>query len=73
MYQKIDHPMFCVYHDRMTYPEQRQTFLEVFFTREAAEEWMENARPDLKDPWIYVKSGRNNPEWQQVRKILIGD
>ena len=63
----VEHPMFCVFHDRI-----HQTFLEVFFTREAAEKWMEEGKHLLKDPWIYVKGSHNNQQWRDACDTLIG-
>lgn len=45
-------------------------FVQPFFTRKGAEEYIEANRHNLKEPRIYVDSAYRNKEWQEVRKRL---
>lgn len=47
-------------------------FEQAFFIRENAQAFLENQSHHLGDgAYIYVESAWRNPEWQQIRKLLI--
>lgn len=46
--------------------------MAVFFTMVTAEEYIELNAHHLADPWIWIKSGNNNPEWPAVRHYFGG-
>lgn len=46
-------------------------FEQAFFIRQNAEDFIERNRHNLCSPFVYVESGYRNPEWQQIREILI--
>lgn len=46
-------------------------FEQAFFIRENAENFLANQRHNLSGGFIYVESAYRNPEWQQIRKLLI--
>ena len=45
-------------------------FVQCFFTRQAAEDYINRQRHNMKDPRVYVDSGHRNPEWQTLRAHL---
>ncbi len=46
-------------------------FEQAFFIRENAQRFIENQSHNLREPYIYVESAYRNPEWQQIRELLI--
>jgi hypothetical protein len=46
-------------------------FVQPFFTRKAAEAYIEVMRHRLTDPRVYVESGYRNREWQAIRALLM--
>lgn len=47
-------------------------FEQAFFIRENAENFLANQRHNLGEKsYIYVESAYRNPEWQQIRELLI--
>lgn len=47
-------------------------FEQAFFIRENAQRFLENQSHNLSEKsYIYVESAYRNPEWQQIRKLLI--
>jgi hypothetical protein len=46
-------------------------FVQPFFTRKAAEAYIEVMRHRLTDPRVYVESGYRNREWQTIRALLM--
>ena len=46
-------------------------FEQAFFIRENAERFLDGQRHNLSAPYIYVESAYRNPEWQQIRELLI--
>lgn len=46
-------------------------FEQAFFIRENAQRFIENQSHNLREPYIYVESAYCNPEWQQIRELLI--
>lgn len=46
-------------------------FVQPFFTKKGAEDYIEVNRHRLTDPRIYVDSAYRNYEWQEVRKRLL--
>ena len=45
-------------------------FVQPFFTKAAAERYIEENRHRMKDPRVYVDSAYRNKEWQAVRSLL---
>lgn len=46
-------------------------FEQAFFIRENAQRFLDGQRHNLLAPYIYVESAYRNPEWQQIRELLI--
>ncbi|MCP4678082.1 MAG: hypothetical protein GY854_21725 [Deltaproteobacteria bacterium] len=46
-------------------------FVQPFFSRVAADEYIKANRHRLNDPRVYVDSAYRNPEWQAVRDVLV--
>lgn len=46
-------------------------FEGAFFIRQNAENFLANQRHNLSSPYIYIESAYRNPEWQQIRKLLL--
>lgn len=46
-------------------------FEQAFFIRENAENYIRNNSHNLREPFCYVESAYRNPEWQQIRKMLV--
>lgn len=46
-------------------------FEQAFFIRENAQRFLENQSHNLNAGYIYVESAYRNPEWQQIRELLI--
>lgn len=46
-------------------------FEGAFFIRKNAEDFIESQSHHLTDPYIYVESAWRNPEWQQIRELLV--
>ena len=46
-------------------------FEQAFFIRKNAEDFIESQSHQLNNPYIYVESAYRNPEWQQIRELLI--
>ncbi len=46
-------------------------FEQAFFIRKNAEDFIESQSHRLNNPRIYVESAYRNPEWQQIRELLI--
>lgn len=49
----------------------RWEFVQPFFTEAAANAYIEANRHNLTDPRTYVYSGHRNPEWREVRDLLL--
>lgn len=47
------------------------SFEQAFFIRENAQRFLENQSHNLNAGYIYVESAYRNPEWQQIRELLI--
>ena len=65
-----EHPMYIVQQERA--PGEWR-FVSVFFTNDAAREFIQRNNHNLEKPRIYIASGYNNPEWKLVRGFLRGD
>ena len=46
-------------------------FEQAFFIRENAQSFIESQSHHLSSPYIFVESAWRNPEWQQIRELLI--
>lgn len=46
-------------------------FEQAFFVRKNAEDFIESQSHNLNSPYIFVESAWRNPEWQQIRELLI--
>ncbi len=46
-------------------------FEQAFFIWENAQRFIENQSHNLREPYIYAESAYRNPEWQQIRELLI--
>ena len=46
-------------------------FEQAFFIRQNAENFIERNKHNLNEPFCYVESAYRNPEWQQIRELLI--
>jgi hypothetical protein len=46
-------------------------FEQAFFIRKNAEEFIDRQKHRMVDPYIFVESAYRNPEWQQIRELLI--
>jgi hypothetical protein len=46
-------------------------FEQAFFIRENAQRFLENQSHNLLGGFIYVESAYRNPEWRQIRELLI--
>jgi hypothetical protein len=46
-------------------------FEQAFFIRENAENYIRNNSHNLSAPYIFAESAYRNPEWQQIRELLI--
>ena len=46
-------------------------FEQAFFIRENAQRFLENQSHNLNNAYIYVESAYRNPEWQQIRELLV--
>lgn len=46
-------------------------YVQPFFTRKAAEGYIQENRHNLRDPRVYVESGYRNHEWEFLRELLI--
>lgn len=56
--------------DKVGYRD-RWEFVQPFFTKHAAEAYIEANRHNLTDPRTYVYSGYRNHEWEAVRQLLL--
>ena len=48
-----------------------RVFIEAFFTQKGADLFIKMNSHDLCDPFVFVKSGYNNPEWIEARKKFL--
>lgn len=67
------HPMYLVQEQRPFAGKSIWAFVDVFFTEEAAGEFIARHRRNFLELRVYVGSGWRNPEWKAVRELLIGD
>lgn len=63
-------PMFIV-RDTSRYGGEGRTVEAVCFTQAAADEYIRVNRHNLREPYVYVESGYNNPEWKRLREFLL--
>lgn len=52
------------------YYEEVDQFVSAFFTSQAAKDFIERNRHNLRDPFVYCESGCRNPEWKEIRAWL---
>ena len=72
--QATAHPMYTVQEVRGEGNMDDVCYtLQVFFTRKAAEEFIENEKYNYRKLIIYIKSGNNNLEWIAARRLLKGN
>jgi len=64
------HPMYVVMEDGR---DGHRNVIDVFFTDNAARECISENEHNMRNPYVYVKSGYKNREWQAIRKFLRGD
>jgi len=50
----------------------RWEFVQAFFTRQAAEEYLQSQAHNLGEARVYVESAYRNREWQRLRELLLG-
>lgn len=55
----------------LVYVKLVDKFEQAFFIRKNAENFIERNKHNLSSPRIYVESAYRNPEWQQIRELLI--
>lgn len=55
----------------LVYVKLVDKFEQAFFIRQNAENFIESQSHQLNNPYIYVESAYRNPEWQQIRELLI--
>jgi len=46
-------------------------WVQPFFTRQAAQQFIDQHSHNLSSPRIYVASGHNNVQWQEVRQMCL--